>query len=234
MYNLSCVFSVICSVILPIGMAVLFCVRNKNSWKPILFGALTFVVFQVFIRIPILEYAMSETEWFIIMSSTQPFLYALFLGSTAGLVEEGGRFLVMSQLMKKQRSTLDAIAFGVGHGGIEAILFVGIKAVGLLLSPIEQAAPSEVFAAGAERLSAIAMQITFSVMVMKSVRERKYIWLLLPFIIHTCVNLGAALAISGVNIWIIEVSFLLAAALMVWFVVKEYRKEKPDPRQTEA
>ena len=49
MYILSCIFAVLCSAILPITLTVILCAHYKGIWKPILFGALTFTVFQVLI-----------------------------------------------------------------------------------------------------------------------------------------------------------------------------------------
>ena len=54
--------------------------------------------------------------------------------------------------------------------------------------------PPLVLAGGAERVFALAAQIGFSVMVMKSVREKKPLWLLLAFVLHTLVDFGAAYA----------------------------------------
>lgn len=224
MYILSCIFTALCAVVLPFTVTVVFCVRHKKIWLPILMGTLTFVVFQVLIRIPIIQAVLPQTAWYITMQNTQPFLCALFLGGTAALVEEGGRFLVMSLCLKKQRSTFDGIAFGVGHGGIEAILLAGINAFVMILSPIELASSSLNFASGVERLSAMTMQIAFSVMVMKSVRERKYYWLLIAFILHTVIDMVAVLAIDNLGIWPLEIVILLLATIMAWFVIKEYKK----------
>jgi len=220
----SSIFAVLCSVILPIVLTVIFCVRKKGIWKPILFGALTFSFFQVLIRVPLLQLVFPKEAWFILMSSTQPVLYALFLGGTAALFEEGGRFVVMSLFLKRQRSTLDGIAFGVGHGGIEAILFVGISAFAMLFMSTFPSSPSSVFAAGVERLSTLVIQIGFSVMVMKTVREKNYLWLLIAFVIHTVIDFGAVMLNGNLNVWVLEALILAVALLMGWFVYKEYKK----------
>lgn len=225
MYILSSVFTTLCAVVLPITVTVILCVKNKKIWLPILMGTLTFVVFQVLIRIPIIQALLPQTAWYIAMQNTQPIIYALFLGSTAALFEEGGRFLVMSLFLKKHRDTLDGIAFGVGHGGIEAILLAGINAIIMLLSPTELATSSLIFASGVERLSAMTMQIAFSVLVMKSVREKKWSYLLIAFLLHTLIDFGAVLAVSSLGIWPLEIVMLFVAAIMAWFVVKEYKKK---------
>ena len=235
MYILSCIFASLCSAILPIALTVILCARYKEIWKPILFGALTFTVFQVLIRIPLLSLVLPNQEWFVRLSSAQPVLYALFLGVTAALFEEGGRLLVMLLIMKKQRSASDGIAFGIGHGGIEAILLVGISSIVLLFTPTELASSAAIAASGVERLSTLAIQIGFSVMVMKSVREKNYLWLLLAFSIHTALDFGVMLISGGISIWIIEAGVFAAALGMAWFALREYKKISADlPERKES
>lgn len=226
MENFSSIFTTLCAAVLPIALAVVLCVRKKGVWKPILFGALTFCFFQVLVRIPLLQLVLRNQAWYIAFSQTQPILYALFLGATAALFEEGGRFVVMSLFLKKQRSPLDGVAFGVGHGGIEALLFAGINAILMLATQTFTATPNLIFAGGVERLSAMAMQIGFSVMVMKSVREKNILWLLLAFAIHTVSDFGVVLAANSLNIWVIEAAVAAVAVSMAWFVVREFKKER--------
>ena len=220
----SCVFVIICSIVLPIVVTVIFCIRKKEMWKPILFGALTFTVFQVFMRVPLIQFALKDEAWYILLSSAQPTLYALFLGATAALFEEGGRFIVMSLFLKKQRSTLDGIAFGVGHGGIEAMFVVGLNAIVMLLMSTFSATPSFMFAGGVERLSTMVIQIALSVMVMKTVRERNYLWLVLAFVIHALIDFGAVMLSDAMNVWTIEAAIFFVAVLLAWFVFSEYKK----------
>ena len=221
---LSCIFVIICSIILPIVITVIFCVRKKETWKPILFGALTFTVFQVFMRVPLIQFALKDEAWYILMSSAQPTLYALFLGGTAALFEEGGRFVVMSLFLKKQRSNLDGIAFGVGHGGIEAMFVVGLNAIAMLLMSTFSATPSFMFAGGVERLSTMLIQIALSVMVMKTVRERNYLWLVLAFVIHALIDFGAVMLSENLSVWTIEAVIFCFALISAWFVFSEYKK----------
>ena len=222
----SCIFVIVCSIVLPIVVTVIFCVRKKETWKPILFGALTFTVFQVILRFSLLRVILPNAAWYILMSSAQPMLYALFLGGTAALFEEGGRFIVMSIFLKKQRSTLDGIAFGVGHGGIEAMFVAGLNAIAMLLMSTFPSATGLMFAGGVERISTMVIQIAFSVMVMKTVREKNYLWLILAFIIHTIIDFGAVMATADLNVWTIEAVILFLALVAAWFVLKEFKKEK--------
>ena len=231
MYTFAWIFALVCSLVLPIALAAELCVRRKGSWKPLLFGALTFTVFQGFLRIPLLSLLGTEA-WFQALQGAEPAVYTLFLGATAALFEEGGRWLVMRFLLKKQRSVRDGIVFGAGHGGIEAIVILGMTSAATLVSgaAADAGSLSLVFAGGAERVFAFAAQIGFSVMVMKSVHEKKPLWLLLAFALHTLVDFGAAFASAflgdGASVWAVEVCVGLFAAGMLWFVWREWKREK--------
>ena len=60
-----------------------------------------------------------------IMGST--LLYALYGGFMAGLFEETGRFVAFKTVLKKrQDNDRNALMYGAGHGGVEAILMLGL------------------------------------------------------------------------------------------------------------
>lgn len=48
------------------------------------------------------------------------------LSLTAGPFEETGRLLIMSHLLRRPRFA-DGVAFGLGHGGLEAAALVGTR-----------------------------------------------------------------------------------------------------------
>jgi len=60
------------------------------------------------------------------------FLYAFSLAFTAGLFELAGRFAV-AKLLQRNLNYKRALAAGLGHGGIEAILLVGMTYVNNLI-----------------------------------------------------------------------------------------------------
>ena len=105
----------------------------------------------------------------------------------------------------------------------------------MLLTPTDLASSAAIAASGVERLSTLAIQIGFSVMVMKSVREKNYLWLLLAFIIHTVLDFGVMLISGGISIWIIEAGVFAAALGMAWFAFREYKKISADlPERKES
>lgn len=105
--------------------------RGKGIWSAWILGALGFFVTQILIRIPILT-ALQSQSWFLAFSQNHLFLYAFALAFTAGLFELAGRFAVAG-LMRKDLTYKRSLAAGLGHGGIEAILLVGMAYINNLV-----------------------------------------------------------------------------------------------------
>jgi uncharacterized membrane protein YhfC len=221
------VFTVTAALLLPVGAGIWLSLKKKGYLKPLLFGVMTFVVFQVLTRIPILQGVLPQMPWYIVMQTGYPLLYALFLGSTAALFEEGGRYLVMRLFLKNRQRVSDGIAFGIGHGGIEAVLLAGINALIILLagSAID---PGMMFAGGVERISTMMLHVAWSVMVLKSVRENKISYLLLAFALHTFIDAAAVFLGQYYHLSILALEILAGAfaLLMLGYTVYEYKKSK--------
>lgn len=123
---ISCFVTLFVALLLPILVISVLSFRNKGSklvsaW---VLGAAGFVVTQLLIRVPILT-ALQNQPWFVSFSENNGFLYAFSLAFTAGLFELAGRFAV-AKLMQKNLTCKRALAAGLGHGGIEAMILIGI------------------------------------------------------------------------------------------------------------
>lgn len=134
--------------------------------------------------------------------------YALYGGLAAGIFEETGRFLAMKFLLKSEpQGARTAVAYGVGHGGVEMLIIFGVSMISnlvisalinagqanLILSSVPADAQAQLEGAFAqleastpgtfltglwERASAIIIQIGLSVMVWTAVRKGgKWLWL---------------------------------------------------------
>ncbi len=223
MQTISILIAILAGIVLPVGAGLWLGARKKGYLKPVLLGAATFCVFQLLTRIPLLA-ILQKTLWFTVFSQTRPVLLALFAGASAALFEEGGRWLVMTLFMKNRRRTSDGIAFGVGHGGIEAVYFLGIGAVMLLLNPAQSFMPSNLLWGSFERLCTMVLHIAWSVMVLKSVTEKKPMWLLLAFLLHTVVDTAAVLmSQAGASVPIIEAVIGVFALFHLAYILAEYK-----------
>ena len=59
------------------------------------------------------------------LALVQPIIYSLYGGLMAGIFEETGRYFSFKWFLKKENRIQDGVSYGIGHGGIEAMLIVG-------------------------------------------------------------------------------------------------------------
>jgi uncharacterized membrane protein YhfC len=232
-------------------------VRRKTgaSWKIWGWGALTFFVSQIVLRIPLLQLAtigmaQLDLDW----SQEQSFWFnLLFLTITAALFEEGGRWLMMRWRSRDITQWRDGVMFGAGHGGIEAMLLVGFGAINGVIAlslgeavyanlPPEQLAVAQAQIAQLqsltwdgvalsiwERVMAVLFHTAASLLVLKAVREHKGIWWWAAFILHVLLNGIALIALEYGGIWQSEIAltfFSLISVAVVWWT---YQRREIDP-----
>lgn len=130
---IACAVTLLISLVLPLAVLLVFALKNKkqgiiSAW---LLGACGFVFPQLLIRLPLLTLLQGQS-WFISFAQNKVFLYAFSLAFTAGLFELAGRYAVAG-IMVKKLTWKRALAAGLGHGGIEAILLVGITYINNLI-----------------------------------------------------------------------------------------------------
>lgn len=125
----NCVIAMLICLLLP-PVVLLFYWRKNKSARTIsawLLGAAGFYVTQMVIRVPILT-VLQMQPWFTNFSKNQGFLFAFILAFTAGLFEFAGRFAVAKLMHRKSNLTCKrSFAAGLGHGGIEAMILVGMS-----------------------------------------------------------------------------------------------------------
>ena len=130
---LACVLTLCISLVIPLGLLLVLGIRwRKDGFAPAWFiGAAGFFVTQMVIRLPILS-LLSANTGFVTFAQEHFILYSLLLAFTAGLFELAGRFAA-AKLLKKKPTFRRALAAGLGHGSIEAILLVGITYINNLI-----------------------------------------------------------------------------------------------------
>lgn len=215
---------------IPIGGFVFLSVKKKHVAKPFFIGMLVFLIFQSIIRMTLLSF-IRQTEWFIAMADF-PWLYGLFMGGTAAIAEEFGRYTAVRYWLKENRRYVDGIAFGLGHGGFEAMFIIGLNSIGnlfVLLSGssymsaliVTQLSYTVIFIALLERIFAITAQVGLSMLVFYSVRTKKLRYLVCALLIHTVIDASVVIlpGVFGLSVyWIEGAVFLAAAGLMIWTV----------------
>lgn len=245
--------SIVCmaiSVLLSIGFPVALIIWAMNKYRPgfipVLVGILVFVVTQVLIRFNLIgAFTTSQAGLSFILAN--PILYIAILSLTAGLFEEGGRFLAYKVLMKNKCEWRHGIAYGIGHGGIEAVILVSIPFIaniansilinqgGLtssalpaemvsqlqVIAPVLINTPSLMFMIGGlERVFTIILHIALSLLVLYGVNRKKIGYLFLAMFAHGLVNFIAVYLMQYVNVFVSEGFMLIVAILSTVYVVK--------------
>lgn len=118
------------AVLIPVIAIIVFKRKNRDSWLPSMFiGAGTFIVFAM-----ILEQILHAVMLPIVRDNV--IAYSVYGALAAGVFEETGRFVVYKTLMKRHCSTKNAVLMGLGHGGCEAIVLLGITLLTYLVMAI--------------------------------------------------------------------------------------------------
>ena len=209
---------------MPLALGAYLIRRYRTGRSLFLVGAVTFIGAQIF-HIPFNAYVLNPMLASIgFGAATGPgltlALAALLLGLSAGVFEEGTRWLVYRFWIRKARTWPQGVVFGSGHGGAEALI-TGMLALATLIQlialqgqdlasvvPSEQLAAAEVqvqsywstpgwvfFLAALERASSLAVQITLAVIVLQAfVRPRGGLWLLAAIGWHALIDAVAVYA----------------------------------------
>ncbi|MDD3252132.1 MAG: YhfC family glutamic-type intramembrane protease [Lachnospiraceae bacterium] len=210
------VFSLIVAWGLPTALCVVLYRKLKASLPAFFLGCATFFLFAlvleqllhtlVIFKLGPVSEALKNNIW----------LYALYGGLAAGVFEETGRYLAMRFFLKKNLTKENALMYGAGHGGMEAILILGIPSINNLVSSIllnsggfvsalaEDANAQQVmeslmplgtlpawqfFLGGAERIIAVALHLALSLLVYRAVKEpAKKGFFVLAILLHAAVD----------------------------------------------
>jgi uncharacterized membrane protein YhfC len=243
------VFTLLVIFAAPIGLVIWLGVRHKASLLAVLVGAVVFLVSQLLVRIPLLN-AFSTTEMYPGLLAL-PLLFALFLALTAGLFEEGGRWLGFRYLLRRHWQVKDGVAFGLGHGGFEAMALVGLTYINNLFASLSinagqfeaafgpllgaeaaaaareqlvSAAPLFFATAGFERALSIIIHIAFSLVVLQGVRSGRPIYLLYAILLHGLANLPAGLAMAyGWDTTFLNVFLSITALISLVYILRQWK-----------
>lgn len=224
-------WNVLVALVLPIAALVYFLVRRRKLVMPFLAGVLTFLVFQVFTRLPLLQVVLPNSTAYLLFRTNHTVAYILLLCLSAGVFEECGRYIVMRLLMKNNHTLADGIAFGIGHGGTEAVLIVGVNALyRVLYQPfvLQAISPLSVALPGIERLLTMVGHVGLSVLVLQGVRRKKPLYLLVAVALHTALNAAAVLILqytgNALLSELVVFGFAVAAVVYMLIVAKKERE----------
>ncbi len=195
----------------PLGLWVVLRRRWAAAWGLIGAGAVTFIASQV-VHLP-LNWALGLLGTGRGVALWPLPAMATVAGLSAGICEEGARYLVLRHWQRRARSWRDGVVYGAGHGGMESLLLgllVMANVVTMFILRQSGAVPPQYrpqveefwaiawympLLGGVERVFAIIVQIALALLVMQSLIRGNPLWLVLAILFHTALN-GVAVAMA--------------------------------------
>lgn len=209
--NIVIVLTILFSVGFPVGLMIWWKKRTGEKILSFAVGALGFFVFAMVLENILHQFCLVSDNALSRAILASPVLYTLYAAFAAGIFEETARLFCFKVLLKKHNKSDCAVAYGIGHGGIEVVIIVGMSYFVLLLAVLgvdfgSEATNAQMIAtAGSitlpaagiamfERLSAMMIQVGLSMLVFASAREKKYFYLYpLAILIHAMIDAPAAM-----------------------------------------
>lgn len=149
-----------------------------------------------------------------------------------GLFEETGRYICLKYLYKNDKDKLISIGYGIGHGGIEAFIvglsllqFVFAKELLIEQGILKQDMTFLMFFMGVfERFFCVFVQISFSVLVFKAVKENNINFYILAIFLHDAIDFFAFLYQKQMlsNIYVIELIIGILSLIFARYAYKLY------------
>ena len=261
---LAAIYAMTVTLMILLPLALAFVLRRRYVVPLWLFcvGMVTFAGSQV-VHFPLNDLLvdlglLQETGG---MEGSQLLQTALILGFTAGLSETAARAVGYWFLFRRDaaRRWEDGVMVGLGHGGIEAMIFGAVltaASVGSLwalrdadlgaleVTPEQLQAltqqmalffdrPWQGFLGLLERSTAILLHVSLSLLVWRAFQRRQIGYALLALVYHGAADASAVYMIGRVgpeNLWLVEAVFLAIAMPGLLWIWWLWRQRDPAPR----
>ena len=214
-------------------------------------GAVAFFVSsQVLEKIVHLIVLHPQKDGTVPLMTENPLLYVIYGVCMAALFEETARLVFFKWLEKKRAlEDSDALAYGLGHGGLE-LLYLGMGSLisllilfSLLESPnpdvanllpkttletVQSLSGWQVYLLGVERVLALVMQIGLSFWVYQAVRQKKWIYLVAAYGLHSLFDLAPSLSQVGwlSNPLLVEGLLAVEVIIFIYFTKSIFYKKQ--------
>ncbi|MGG6431930.1 YhfC family intramembrane metalloprotease [Anoxybacillus sp. D401a] len=230
------------SLIVPFALIIYGRKKGWLSWKAFGVGLLIFVLFSQVLEkgMHILVIDPSGTS---LKGTSSVWAFVAYGALAAGVFEEIGRYVGFRFMLKNNRTYGDGLSFGLGHGGMEAVLISAFSAVNMMvISQLVQTGQFDQVASslpatqvemlrtilnqpdwmyvlgGIERTFAIAIHVALSLLVLYGVRKGQFRYVVYAILIHALIDVVPALYQVKIisNVWIVEtiLAFIAIASLV--------------------
>ena len=225
--------------------------KYKINFAVLGLGAVAFFASsQVLEKIIHLLVLHPQKDGTVLLMTENPLLYVIYGICMAALFEETARLIFFKWLEKKRTlEDSDALAYGLGHGGLE-LLYLGMGSLISLLilfSLLESSNPDlanllpqntletvqslsgwQVYLLGVERVLALVMQIGLSFWVYQAVRQKKWIYLVAAYGLHAFFDLAPSLSQVGwlSNPLLVEGLLAVEVIIFIYFTKSIFYKKQ--------
>lgn len=187
----------------------------------LLLGSLCFWVSQIKIRLPLLTTIIYKNSKFTIFEMKNPLLAGIFIATSAGIFEEGFRFLFRKFLLKNSRNIVEAAIFGLGHSLMEILYLFYVTGFHTALFSIS-------IWGILERILATFLHIELSILLwLGFLKNKKYRILILAMLLHTFVD--SIIPVAGYfrrSIWEVEFLFFVIVLWIGTLLIKYHKREE--------
>jgi uncharacterized membrane protein YhfC len=185
----------------------------------VLLGAGCFFVSQPLIRIPLLNRLQATTDY-VMFSLFHPVVTALCVGLSAGIFEEGFRFVFKFFLLRPWKCGIaQPVLFGVGHATMEAVY--------VMLPAVMNGYPSAAMLPGfVERAISIVLHVALTILVWNGFQTNgKAAFLAIAILIHGTVDFIFP-SLQGLNVSIAQFELAYGIVAMITMLLVASRSKK--------
>lgn len=218
------------SVLLPLVFTIVWGVKKHVRFWTFFVGALTFVFFAIGLEQVCNYFCLVDDNTVSRFINSNTMFASLYGALAAAVFEETGRLFAFKVMLRRKNTWENGVAYGVGHGGIELILSLGVTYIfllmfnlgydfgpangNLLMTTLSLSVPTCLVAAG-ERISALVFHIGASMFVFKAAKQHKIGYYFLMILAHASMDLFVMPVRVGIlPVWSVEV-FAAVTALAV-------------------
>ena len=243
------IIATVFSFAFPLLVAFWWGKKSEAKIYPFIVGAICFFVFAMMLEQILHSIVLIMDNPISRFMNDHTVAMIIYGALAAGIFEETGRLFGFKVLLKKYNEKSTAVAYGIGHGGMEVVLILGVTylvyllvMMGLPLVPTEQAqtirdmagsiSVSTMCFAMLERVFTMIVHVALSMLVFVAVKDQKKFWLYpLAILLHALLDTPAAIyqVVGGIPIWAIECG-IGVLAVIYFFIGKRaldgYKEER--------
>lgn len=228
------------SAVLPLGLFIWWKIKTGAKVWCFIAGALCFFVFSTILESLLHQFVLNSGNALSEAVLGSPVLYILYGSLAAGVFEESGRLFGYKVLLRNHTEKECAVAYGIGHGGIEVLLMLGatyfvyfLALIGipfgdeattaLVVNAADSIDMGAAFMAAFERISSMMLHIGLSMIMFVAANRKGKLWLYpVSVLIHALSDVPAVLyQMEAVSSLMITEAFVFVTGLAVLIIGKK-------------